>query len=64
MFLSTGGSARSAWSLWLAFDLRAGEGHSDQAERALRVEPMLVEAGGPSQTMLQRVPAGEGDDLV
>ena len=38
-------------------------GHTDHAERALRAEPMLVEAGGPGQTMLQRVPAGEGDDL-
>ena len=53
----------AASGLWVAFDLRAGEGHTDQARRALRAGPMLVDAGGPSQTMLQRVPAGEGDDL-
>jgi len=54
----------AASGLWVAFDLRAGEGHTDQARRAPRGEPMLVDAGGPSQTMLQRVPAGEGDDLI
>ena len=53
----------AASGLWVAFDLRAGEGHTDQARRALRAGPMLVDAGGPSQTMLQRVPVGEGDDL-
>jgi MFS family permease len=54
----------AASGLWVAFDLRAGEGHTDHSARALRAEPVLVDAGEPTQTMLQRVPAGEGDDLV
>jgi MFS family permease len=54
----------AASGLWVAFDLRGGEGHADRSRRAPRAAPMLVDAGGPTQTMLQRVPAGEGDDLV
>ena len=54
----------AASGLWVAFDLRAGEGHTDHSRGALRAEPVLVDAGGSTRTMLQRVPAGEGEDLV
>jgi MFS family permease len=54
----------AASGLWVAFDLRAGEGHADHSRRAPRAAPMLIDAGGPCQTMLQRVPADERDDLV
>src|SRR5207253_4762077 len=32
----------AASGAWVAFDLRPGEGHTDQAERALRAEPDRV----------------------
>jgi hypothetical protein len=42
----------AASGLWVAFDLRAGERPTDQPRRALRAEPMLVDAGGHSQSRL------------
>jgi len=54
----------AASGLWVALDLRPGERHTDQARRAPGAEAMLVEAGGPGQTMLRRVPAGERNGLV
>ena len=54
----------AASGLWVALDLRGGEGRSGESRRAMRGDPVLAGSSGRSSPSLRRVAVGEGDDRV
>jgi len=54
----------AASGLWVALDLRAGEGRADQTRHALYGDRVLVGPSGTRSPSLRRMPVRQGDDHV